>query len=78
MLNKEICMKCRALAIKTGDQAVGLHYFGDIWKWEKSDDTRWNTIHKVWCVFVPKREEASTEESPPEWCPFALEHVVQE
>ena len=66
MLSKEICKKC--CNISATNMAV---------EWNKQDEENWRK-HFVCCPFSPKNLQSSIFCSPPVWCPYALEHVVQE
>jgi len=73
MLSKKICQKC-------------YEYYD--WPWEsaqnnlmvpRDDGPPWPTSQRIMCL---SRETlplhiARTNEPPPEWCPFSLEHVLE-
>ena len=68
MLNKELYKKCLKEYWNKGS-----------WKWNETDELRWNKQKWVHC---PKkyvnRKVTFVTERPSSFCPFYLEHLVQE
>jgi len=66
MLKKKICKRCT----------------GRFTKWDKRDEEIWEGMKIVYCYHSFKTGNKSiigltaTDEEPPEWCPYELEHVV--
>jgi hypothetical protein len=64
MLNKSICKKC---------------YRNLGWKWDRHDDSTWKKIHSVFCNTTETYGcYHSTVLSPPDHCPYVLEHLIVE
>ena len=67
MLNKKVCKKCWVREEKS---------FG----WNRFKDREWRENNVVVCPFekdaLTANHAAMTNEEPPEWCPYAAEHIV--
>ena len=66
MLNKDICKNC----INTETRYIPV-------VWNISDEKRWDEGH-IFCpvnIFIHD-VKAKTDEKPPPWCKFILEHII--
>jgi len=92
MLVREVCMSCVSIKasrpehlsseqLKWSTDELGESRSRSVfWReWNEEDDDNW----KKGCVYcrmisLRGRLSAKTSGSPPEWCPFVVEHVVLE
>jgi hypothetical protein len=78
MLNKELCLRCyleNSSDIEKGPNGFGL--LVRCFRWTESVE-RWWMAGKVVCPSKVKDDVGfvNTADSPPYWCPYALEHTV--
>lgn len=76
MLNKEICIKC----IKKWNKEKRIYHY-----WNTEDENRWNN-NQIFCIIDSKvagisnyrkhRYIINTNEPPPDFCPYRLEHII--
>ena len=70
MLNKRICKYCWATVSDLG--------VNNKFRWDKRDKERWKKKIIICPVdYSGTVTRVSITEDPPSWCPYALEHVLE-
>ena len=69
MLSKEVCRSC-----------IDSRWGGSASVWREHDDAEWERGVVSCGVDILPRDfwSARVHELPPEWCPYAVEHVVSQ
>ena len=67
-MKKDVCKKC-----------LSSYFEGDLGAWSHFDERVWTESKAMRCLFSPASgftKEVPVDGDPPQWCIYALEHLV--